>query len=64
MNKRKGDFHRWIVDEWVKAGTPKVHFPLRVVNGYFMDYYWRARLWSHECGKHYVVNDTVEMGKR
>lgn len=54
MNERKGDFHRWIVDEWVKVGTPKVLYRKQ---GSFDSY---IRLWiiigGQGCGVTSVVN--------
>jgi hypothetical protein len=48
MNKRKGDFHRWIIDEWTKIDCPWVRrFDERAY----------LRLWEHKCGKMFIIYD-------
>jgi hypothetical protein len=50
MNKHKGEFHRWIIDEWTKIDCPWVRrFDKRAY----------LRLWEHKCGKMYIVYDTT-----
>ena len=50
MNKHKGDFHRWIIDEWTKIDCPWVRrFDKRAY----------LRLWTHKCGKMFIVYDTT-----
>lgn len=55
MNKYKGDFHRWIVDEWTKVKCPSV---ILLGIGTYM------RLWEHECGKQFIVFDTIKASER
>jgi hypothetical protein len=53
MNKRKGDFHRWIIDEWTKVNCPSVVcLGLGGASNYM-------RLWEHKYGKMYIVYDTT-----
>lgn len=55
MNKRKGDFHRWIIDEWNKIDCPWVRrFDERAY----------LRLWEHKCGKRYIIYDTTYERRR
>lgn len=45
MNKRKGEFHKWIINEWKQKDRPEVW-----VSGENN----KCRLWEHECGRFYV----------
>ena len=50
MNKPKGEFHRWIIDEWTKIDCPWVRrFDKRAY----------LRLWEHKCGKLFIIYDTT-----
>jgi hypothetical protein len=63
MNKHKlyrSDFHKWIIDEWVNMGAPKTW----IKGESYPSLHWCIRLWSHECGKHYVADDIGGTGKR
>jgi hypothetical protein len=51
MNKPKGEFHRWIIDEWTKINCPWV----RRFDG--VDKRAYLRLWEHKCGKMYIIYD-------
>jgi hypothetical protein len=55
MNKRKGELHRWIIDEWNKIDCPWVRrFDERAY----------LRLWTHKCGKRYIIYDTTYERRR
>jgi len=59
MNKRRGEFHRWIANEWVKIDCPKVILLLKLEEtSTYM------RLWEHKCDKTLVVHDTGRSSKR
>lgn len=52
MNKYKGEFHRWIIEEWKQKDEPVVWESLsQAVLGKAGN---RMRLWEYEHGKHYV----------
>ena len=53
MNKRKGDFHRWVTNEWTRIDCPWV---IRFDGGDGESY---LRLWEHKCGKTFIVYDTA-----
>lgn len=52
MNKYKGEFHRWIMEEWYRKNGPEVlnditRRKIGQKRGSMM------RLWTHECGQFY-----------
>jgi hypothetical protein len=50
----KSDFHRWVINEWMMNGSPRVY--------YYSKSRFSLRLWKHECGKWYEVGDIVVRG--
>ena len=59
MNKRGGEFHRWIAGKWVKIDCPKVILLLKLEGtSTYM------RLWEHKYDKTFIVNDTERSSKR
>ena len=57
MNKRKDEFHRWIIDEAIKIGFPLV---MRLGGTGEIVY---IRLWEHKCGKLLIMYDTERTSK-
>jgi hypothetical protein len=57
MNKRKGELHRWIIDEVTKIGFPWV----RHLGGTNKIAY--MRLWEHKCGKQLIIYDIGRSSK-
>lgn len=63
MNERKGEFHRWIIDEWTKIDCPWVKrfkFYLNTNS----NTHSCIRLWEHKCGKMFIIYDTRRSSKR
>jgi hypothetical protein len=58
MNKYKGEFHRWIIEEWKQKGKPLVcDEEIRTDDITYM------RLWEHKCGQLLIVYDIGRMGR-
>jgi hypothetical protein len=52
MNKRGGEFHRWIANEWIKIDCPKVILLLKLEEtSTYM------KLWEYKCDKTLVMSD-------
>ena len=58
MNKCKGEFHRWIIDEWTKIKCPYVILFFKLGGSNYM------RLWENKCGKQFIVFDIGRISKR
>jgi len=48
----RNEFHKWIIDEWTRKGTPEVRWMYQKI-GHF-----QIRLWRHERGKYYFIDMT------